>query len=687
MYLLTGGRLGVSVQDAAGKRVEVSELAPGDFVGEMALLADQTRTATVHALEDAELIKLSRDGFEQAAARHPTLLADFMQAVVERRRSVQLASALARLCGEMDTAAFRELQTRLKWRHLAGGETLFRAGDPGDALYIVITGRLSFAGDDNGRTTARGEIGPGEMVGEFSLLTGEPRSATAYAIRDTDLVELSRPLFEELTRQCPQLMFHLARNIISHGRQTLSVTHPASQRVFSLVVAPTAPSVPLNAFARRLVETLTVLGPTLHLSSERFDRAYGRAGIAQTPQDHPAHTAVTAWLSEQETRYRYIVYETDAGWTPWTSRCLRQADRLLLVGQAGDDPAPGEIETAPPFRQQKLHQELVLLQPAEIERPQNTSKWLEQRQVQSHHHVRLTEPASLQRLARRLTGRAVGLVLSGGGARGLSHAGVIRALREANIPIDFVGGTSIGSIISAACAMGWSPAEIEERVQLFSSARTLLDRTLPLLSLCAGQNLTQTMRTLFGEVQIEDLWQPYFCISCDVTQGRQLIHQSGALWRAVRASAAIPGVFPPMLDEAGNILVDGGVINNLPVDVMRDLCGEGTVIAVNAVAQQSRSRKYQFGPSVSGWRLLGQRLNPLAPSPAVPSLLGSLMRVLAVNSVYRAHTVLPMADLIIQPPVKKIGLLEFDSYAESIEIGYQAAREALDNWAFTEKIT
>jgi len=680
MYVLVHGRLSVTIQHPDGSRVVVGELGPGDCVGEMALLTGQARAATVQALEDAELVRLSRAGFDRIAERHPQIITEFAHAISPRWRGAQLAGVLANLCGEMDAATFHDLQARLEWRHLAAGETLFREGEPGDAMYIVVAGRLSFVVEDaGGDVLVRGEVGPGEVVGEFALLTGEPRSATVYAIRDTDLVRLSQPVFEDLVRQYPRVMLHLARNIIKHGRQAIRASAPTEVRATTIAVVPTSRSVPLADFALRLVEALTAFGPTLHLSGERFDRCYGKAGAAQTAEDHPTSIAITAWLSERETQYRYIVYETDATWSPWTRRCLRQADRLLFVGEAGTDPAPGEIEVAGPLKAMGLRRELVLLQPEGIERPSGTAEWLAQRHVQAHYHVRLKVQADFQHLARRLTGRAVGLVLSGGGARGMAHVGTIRALEEAGLPIDFVGGTSIGAVIGAGYAMGWNYRELVERVRSFSSTRVLLDRTLPLVSLFASKKLTQVLRTLFQEVQIEDLWRPYFCISCNVTQGREVVHREGALWKAVRASVAIPGVFSPILDD-GDVLVDGGVINNFPIDVMRDLCGNGIVIGVNASPTRHRHREYRFGPSISGWWVLWRRLNPFTPAPPVPSIVGSLMRVLGVNSLYRERAVRHLADLLIQPSVEGVGILEFDSYPEIIEIGYQAARQALAAW-------
>ncbi len=682
MYVLILGRLGVRIKHPDGSQTVVDELDPSASVGEMALLTGQARAATVYALDDAELVKLSKSGFDRLADKHPQVIAEFARTIMPRMRRAQLAGVLTSLFGEMDTAALLDLQAKLKWRHLSSGETLFRQRESGDAMYIVVNGRLGFVIErEDGSESKVGEVSSGDIVGEFALLTDDPRTATVYAIRDTDAVRLSRSVFEDIIDQYPQIMMRIARNIIKHGQQVVRASTADSIRATTFAIVPTHRSVPLSIFARRLAGALATFGPTLHLSEEHFDRYFGKPGAAQTAEDHPTNVTLVAWLSEQETKYHHIIYETDATWSPWTRRCLRQADRILLVGEADSDPTPGEIEIAMRHGMVKARVELVLLQPNAIKQPVGTSRWLEWRRVHTHHHARMKVSEDFQRLARRLTNRALGLTLSGGGARGMAHIGVIRALREAGLQIDLVGGTSMGSLVAAGCAMGWNYDEMLNLVTSFFSSKKLIDYTFPLVSFFASKKLTDVLRAVFQDVQIEDLWQPYFCVSCNLTQGTEIIHQKGPVWKAVRASVAVPGAFSPILNDEDDMLVDGGVINNFPIDAMRELCEDGIVIGANASpAKYKAQQTYQFGPSVSGWQVLWNRLNPFTKSPPMPSILGNIMRVMDVNGIYRERLARNLADLVIQLPIEKYGTLEFEPYEEIIEIGYRTAQQAIEAW-------
>jgi predicted acylesterase/phospholipase RssA len=190
------------------------------------------------------------------------------------------------------------------------------------------------------------------------------------------------------------------------------------------------------------------------------------------------------------------------------------------------------------------------------------------------------------RLARLLTGRGIGLTLSGGGARGLAHIGVVKALRQANIAIDAVGGTSLGAILGAGVAMEWTHDELVDRFRrAFVDTNPLNDYTLPLMSLVSGRKVTRLLRGEFGELQIEDLPLPFYCVSSNLTTGRLAVHRTGSLWRWLRASVAIPGVLPPIFHQ-GDVHVDGGAMNNLPVDVMREV-GRGPIIGVDVGADRA----------------------------------------------------------------------------------------------------
>ena len=454
----------------------------------------------------------------------------------------------------------------------------------------------------------------------------------------------------------------------------------SAPNAFALI--PAGPGVPLAAFAARLSDTLGAQGSVLHLTSREVDRLLAKPGIAQCRDEDAAHESVVAWLSAQEREHKFVVLEADADWTPWTRRVLRQADRVLIVGRAGDDPVPGRVEVAVTEMGLTARSELVLLQEDDCEQPTGTAAWLSPRRVATHHHVRLGRAADVDRLARRVSGRATGLVLGGGGARGFAHIGMLRALGEARVDVDMVGGTSFGALIAAGHAAGLGVDRMVELAGELASPGKLLDRTLPLTSLLAGRKVTKIYRQMFGELLIEDLWIPLFVVSSGLSRAHAVIHDRGVLWRAVRASTAIPAIFPPLLADDGEVLVDGGVMNNMPLDVMRERCEGGTVIGLNPMPTNDKMKPYAFGPSLSGWEALKGRLHLFGSRTRAPSILGSVMRATEINSANRMRqaSYRSLADLLVEPALGGYPILAFDQYEPIIDIGYQSARDALAAW-------
>jgi NTE family protein len=276
--------------------------------------------------------------------------------------------------------------------------------------------------------------------------------------------------------------------------------------------------------------------------------------------------------------------------------------------------------------------------------------WLKSLPVTLHHH--LLEPADFSRMARLLTRRGVGLVLSGGGARGFAHLGIVRALREARVPIDFLGGASIGAIIAAGVAMGWSDAEMQLRYRRsFVDTNPVNDYTFPFVALTRGRKVSRLLAREYGEVLIEDLRQPYFCVSANLTTGRLLEHRGGCLAQALRASVAIPGVMPPVFHEQG-VLVDGAAINNLPVDIMQSHA-PGFVIGCDVGADRS------FGAT---------RVN----------IFQILMHAGMINSASSALAQRELADVMLKPPLDNIDLLDWRSFDRAIQAGYEYACSAIE---------
>ncbi len=676
MYIVERGLLEVRVRDEGGEHV-LDRLDAGAGVGEMALLTGRPRSAGVVALVDSRLLRISKEGFDRLVAQHPGIASGFALAVTPRVQRLQLAGILTRLFGDLDVLALQTMQERLHWRRLADGEVLFRQSEVGMSMFIVVTGRLQIVLEPEGSGDEHilGEIGAGETVGEFALLSDETRSATVYATRDTDVVEMTRPVFEALIREHPRAMTEIARIIVARQRRALRPQLAETPGALTLALLPAGPvGAPLDEFATRLYDSLVVFGPTALFTSAAFDEAFGKAGVSQTESDDALSIVLNSWLQQQEQAYRHIIFVADAEWSQWTQRCLAQADRILLVGLAGQDPQPGPLEAVCNPRTRK---ELVLLHPAAAAEPTGTLPWLTARELAAYHHLRLGDASHWQRLARRLTGRAVGLVFSGGAARGLAHIGVARALEEAGIGIDIIGGSSMGAFIGGCLARGMVAADGLRGSAGRANARSLLDRTFPYTAIMTSRKITDVMRDYFGDRQIEDLWQPFFCVSTNLSIAAPVVHERGPLWRAVRASTALPGVFSPILNEKNEMLVDGGVMNNFPVDVMAARYEVGQIIASNVSPHREKPYPHPFGESISGWQALWSRVNPFGRPMRVPTLGSVILRTVEVNSLYQRKAAEQLADVLIEPDVADFNLLDFAAIRALEQRGYEAARAAL----------
>jgi lysophospholipid hydrolase len=684
-FLVLSGRISLAEPGSEGGTLPLRVFGAGEGVGEIGLTARGPYIATARALDDATVLRLGRIAFEGLCERHPEAmqrLADFIAPVADE---TLLARVICDLLGERDTAQLTALLAEIECLQLKRGDVLIREGEDADRLFVVVYGRLRIAAQDaDGKETVVDEIGRGDTLGERSLLAGDARSITVYALRESAVGVITRPLFENLKRLYPEVMTRLARIALRRVQRRAATPDAfyASDAV-SFAVLPVGAargSVPLTAFSERLASALAAGGTTLHLSSARLEKLLCEPGIAQADAGSSSEPTLVAWLRHQEQSHCYVIYETDDGWTPWTERCLRMADRVLLVGCGERGPVPTELDEPLASHSDSTITELVLLQPDRISRPSGTAAWLARYAASGHHHIRLGRAADFESFVRRISGRGLGLVLGGGGARGFAHIGVFKALRECGVSVDLVGGTSMGAILSATFAMGLNYEDSLKLARQLASPLKLFDPTVPVVSFFASGKVTQVLERIYGDTQIEDLWMPCFCVSSNLTHAVAMVHRRGPLWQAVRASMAIPGVFSPILAE-GDLLVDGCVLNNLPIDVMQRLNHDGPIIAVNVFPDVDLLRDYRFGPSISGWKALAGKLNPLRRMDhSAPLIFESLLRVLALNDVHQAKTKRGFADVYIRPPVEQFNILDFGAYQQIADIGYRSAMEALGEW-------
>lgn len=579
---------------------------------------------------------------------------DVPEESVIARSDIRLTLARLKFFEGLNLEILNAIAAELEWLSLPGGAPLYLAGEASDAMYLVLSGGLGTYAPQSSASRRRfiGRISAGETVGEIGLISGSLRSDNVIALRDTELGRLSREAFDRVFRNYPDALMRMLQLIVI--RLENNADAPRRQvhgpRTFTLV--PQGIDVDVASFAIELVECLQKLGRTELVWSVRG-------------ADHTSH-----WFYRIESANDYVVYVADPSATPWSKLCVRQADTLLLLARAESQAGPfAAIEHTRNATAASQRSELVL-QHTESILPGAATRWCAALPGLPHHHVR--DAHDVARVARLLTGRAVGVVMSGGGARGFAHVGVVRALREAGVPIDMVGGTSIGAIIAAAVAAEWSLEDMKKRFhRTFVSSNPLGDYTLPVIALAAGRRVSERLRGEFGDADIADLPLPYYCVSANLTTGHSGVHRTGPVWKWTRASAAIPGVLPPVTDN-GEVHVDGGTMNNLPVDVMREI-GRGPVIGVDVGADnafRANTEEMDIPPAwhVGTWARTWRRR---------PNILQVLMRSGMVNSAAATMARRGQTDLLLVPDLNAVDMLNWKAFDKAIDSGYRHAQRKL----------
>uniref|UniRef100_A0A3Q2I1N1 lysophospholipase n=1 Tax=Equus caballus TaxID=9796 RepID=A0A3Q2I1N1_HORSE len=681
---------------------------PGEMVGQLAVLTGEPLIFTIKANRDCSFLSISKAHFYEIMRKQPTVVLGVAHTLVKRMSSF-----------------VRQIDFALDWMEVEAGRAIYRQGDKSDCTYIVLSGRLrSVIRKDDGKKRLAGEYGRGDLIGVVETLTHQARATTVHAVRDSELAKLPAGALTSIKRRYPQvvtrLIHLLGEKILGSLQQGTATGHqfglhaaggkwdsgnPPSN-LSTVAVMPVSEDVPLTTFALELKHALSAIGPVLLLTSDNIKQRLGSAAL-----DSIHEYRLSSWLGQQEDIHRIVLYQADSTLTPWTQRCIRQADCILIVGLGEQEPTVGELERMLESTAVRAQKQLILLHREEGPAPSRTVEWLNMRSwcsghlhlccprrvfsrrsmpklVEMYERVFQRPPdrhSDFSRLARVLTGNAIALVLGGGGARGCAQVGIIRALVECGIPVDMVGGTSIGAFMGALYSEERSCSQMRIRAKqwaegMTSVVRTMLDLTYPITSMFSGAGFNNSICSVFKDRQIEDLWIPYFTITTDITASAMRVHTDGSLWRYVRASMSLSGYMPPLCDpKDGHLLMDGGYINNLPADVARSM-GAKVVIAID-VGSQDEVDLTNYGDALSGWWLLWKRWNPLATKVKVLNMAEIQTRLAYVCCVRQLEMV-KSSDYCecLRPPIDRYRTLDFGKFDEICEVGYQHGRTVFDIW-------
>lgn len=537
------------------------------------------------------------------------------------------------LTQELPSPVRRRLTALASVVELAAGEVLVKQRDPGDAAYLIVQGRLTASVDG----VDVGVVRPGETVGEMALLTGDPRSATVTARRASLAVRLGADDFVGVLADHPEVYRSLTQMLIGRLDRTLSGAQAGAGYGKVISISSHQPELG-SALADHLLDCFSDQGVRAVLTSDDPE------ALRRLEVDHEA-VIVTASVDR-------------------LARRARAFDKSVLVVDGRHPPQSTDHRPAT---------DVVVVHHDDVVVPAGTHGYIDAAASIRHHHLRLGRADDGARFCRRLLDRERVLVLGGGGARGLAHLGTYRALSEAGVDIDAVVGVSAGALFAACIALDWSPEQAVERsTAILVDAGRLIDFTVPLVAISSGRRITEAIKNGYGPtVDLEDLWRPMTCVSADLSTLSARQHDTGRLWRALRASVAVPGVFPPLIEDDA-ILVDGGVVENLPVTRARALYPGATIIS-SEVGRRSEALSVDLPGDgiVGGWRSTWERLGRRRRTPSMVSLL---YRLTALGG---GATDNATGDIHITPNLEGIGIFDFAHGREAIEAGYQATKVAL----------
>lgn len=576
-----------------------------------------------------------------------------------------------KIFSSLDENTITQLLNKFARVDLSHNNILFHQGDPADYVYILTSGKLiALLNTGNNQHRTVGHIDEGDIVGELGALANTSYPYSIKAIGHCVLYKLPSKDFIELCHQQPSLMLATISPVIGVAQNMIHLLTQEEKNTHVAII-PANKNISMQEFAEKFIPLLQAL-PSIVLISD-FISEY----------DHSMNTAaLTEKIRNIEYKIRSkqkIFYLLKSSETPLAKIALKKADTLYLVANGGSQPEidPFILENIQHDKTLfKLQPNLILLHSKNVARPMHTSLWLHHYPFHLHHHVRMDCKRHFKRLLRFMRGKAVGLVLSGGGTRGWAHLGAMRAIREQKIPIDFIGGTSVGAIIGGCYGLEESYEnaydyfhQIVNTSRYSVSARSL---TLPVVSIFDAKSFTNILYDVFDTTLIEDLWLPYFCVTCNLANYSEEIHRTGLLWEKTRASSSLPGLIPPAIIN-GELHFDGGLLNNLPVDIMWQFVGKkGKTIAVELTSSMHDFHKYHFPPVFTFKQALLTKLGMNHETYKFPRFVDSFMRGLLIGSSAKAKHNGHSATILINLSLRNFRILQFNQKrAEKMfEIGY-----------------
>jgi NTE family protein len=574
-------------------------------------------------LNSLKLHAQTRDGW---LYRHPLSAARRAEedmALAERARDLRGAFPLA------DGKSIDALTSICSLMSVPGGTALILEGELPEAVYIVMTGQFgAFQAAGCGQRMVE-RFGAGDVIGDVGFFTGEAHAVGVRALRNSEVLRISKADLHAAAARCHGVLLAVCSGAVQRLQrgQAASAKMP---KCHTFCFVPADDATDIRPIVQKIAASLEAFGTVVIVAGKQKSER------------------TSAWFSDIEKHSDFVLLQADRGPTVWTRFCVRQSDRIVLVANGDAEPGPVRMDVPPttPLALMLLWQDAIV--------PGRTTAWLAAANPSRHFHIR--SPADIARASRLIAERGLGLVLSGGGAKALAHIGVIHALREHDIQIDAVGGTSVGAIVSSVFALEWNLATTVRALAMAFNRRKFSDFAVPWTALYSERAFVRTLGHCFGTMAIEDAPIPLFCVSTNLTEGVSAVHRSGPLVTWLRATTAVPGICPPIL-QGNAVYVDGGVLNNMPIEGIHGF-GVASVIAVDVGSSERDARS--------------------GGETGLPGILDLLWRVGTIGSDAAANPIRDGRDVLLKPAVGDIGIFDWNAHEKVIAAGHKAALDHLD---------
>ena len=547
---------------------------------------------------------------------------------------------------------------------IQSGQILIKEGEEADTLFFLLQGRLIvFAGEK-----PIAEISPGEPIGEIAFLTGGTRTATVSASRSCKLMQLDQQAYRKLIVDIPELTHSIVKSLAQRVKTNNLATpelEPKAGNVVALLPAGGC-TIP-GDFIHQLVSINNKLGTLWKvIDATKLDSAEQLAKWIENNEEASCQLILVASGAPENSEIALAMAE--------------HADKTFLVLDATQQ-NPSSISALEKAIYEKTllnNADLVLLRKDNSVKITGTSKLLAERQIHLHHHIGLNSQPDLERLRRFIAGKATGLVLCGGGAFGSAHLGMIKALQEQGYIFDMVGGTSIGSAMSALYALGHNADEaLSQMEETFVRRNAMGKYTIPFYSVMSHKNFDDALIEATDGIEIEDLPINYFAVATSLSRNKLHIIRKGPLWQAIRASCSIPGIMPPYINQDGEALIDGALMDNIPVKTIRAL-KPGLNIVMNFAPLKTWKINSDYKEMPRGWPLLKQLILKRKPKKYYPNIFTVMLRTMVTNTELRFSRIAQKDDIFLEPKqLRGMELLSWKKSREQFNLSYEQMRLAL----------